>query len=1491
SGANQHLTNSTKNMFNMSDISSLNLTVGHPNGTLAKITAIGSLRRTANVVLFDVLAIPKYNVSLMFVHKLIKDSKLFVGFDETKCYIQDLNLVKTLGTGSEAAGLYLFDVEQCSKSVVGHANSTFVCHASKQLWHSRLGHPADHVLYVLSGKIGLKYDKHVSPCDICHKAKLTREPFPLSDHKSLVVGDLVHLDLWGPYRVVSRDGYIYFLTIVDDYSRAVWAYLLKTKDEVTFFIKSFVELIYTQFNKRIKVFRSDNGTEFVNNIFGIFFKEKGIIHQTSCAHTPQQNGIAERKHRHLLNVARGLMFQGGIPLNMWSECILTVVYLINRLPFSILSGASPYLFVYGKEPSLSHIRCFRCLCYSTVLNNNDKFSFRSEKCILIGFSGVKKAYKLYSLETKNIFFSRDVTFYETIFPLKMKHESLSDKTVNHDYESELNLLNFFDNLNDPTPKVPSDDEREHSNGDGNVRASHDVNSSHPIDENATFATPLNENISTSKGQHSDSTGPRFNVQSLCDANFGDEPQTVRKSDRVRNLPSKFNDYILPSNKNLKEAILDKNWIEAMNNEMEALYKARLVAKGLSQRDGIDFEETFSPVVKMVTVRCVISLAVHNNWPLFQLDVNNAFLYGDLHEDVYMDLPPGYYDPFKTKVCYGTFPKEPARTKEDLPRDNPLVSVEVLRYDIRRSKSENKGIVTTEMEQLPRNRKPNKGNLKMEMEMEIPSSGDVNAQRCDPSQDDVRLCLGDDLKKAQDHSQRQAISPRVVAGEIERYKSRLVAKEFSQRDGIDFEETFSPVVKMVTVSDLHEDVYMDLPPGYYDPSETKVCKLVKSLYGLKQAPRQWNEKLTSVLNENGFVQSINDYSLFVKHDNDVILVLLVYVDGIVVTGNNVEDISKFKNLLASKFKIKDLGSLKYFLGIEVLENKQGLCLSQRKYCLELLSEHGLLACKHVTTPIHISYVVHCLSRHMHSPLKSQFSAWLRVLRYLKQSPRRGVQVYHGNKLSLHAYSEAEYRCLASTTCEVLWIVNLLKYLGVEGMLLVPLYCDSTSAIQIAANPVFYEKTTHFEIDVHLVREKVASGAISTVKIDSARNVANVFTKGLSIYQHTQFCLQLNLVDMFEVLDLLKILNLRCCYNLVSVCNLYRTPNLETLILRSCINLTHLSKSIGRLESLALLNLGSCKNLWKFSSNICIGGEIREQPLFSLPQSLKFLFLDYCNLENNSDLGVIITFQSDCFRLRRIRYLGCSKLSEIQGLFKLVSIKKLDEAHMGKMEWIKAYEDFKVDLVDSIITEGRMWHTQMLYEYGIRSVYLQGIQDHSMASEYMSSSSSLSFCVPLCPKQRKIQNLNVTSLYRSLGENEDTLIVCAKISNTTKGLTWIYNPMILCKPRDGEDVVWLSEWPIGNILDAGDVVNVYIIVGNGLVVSRCGASLVYMDDGEVKHDNFENYTKEEEVIGGDLSKLQLKTGEYFLSRVDISDSTTTNWSKMLLGDDHTLHYTDY
>nr|GEW52266.1 copia protein [Tanacetum cinerariifolium] len=139
-------------MFNVIDISNLNLTVGYPNGTLAKITAFRNLRLIGNVVLFDVLVVHEYCVSLLYVYTLIKDSKLFVGFDEHKCYIRDLNMVKIVVTDNASGGLYLFDLERCGKSNVGLSNSAFVCHVSKQ-WYSRLGHPSNQVLSTLSKSI------------------------------------------------------------------------------------------------------------------------------------------------------------------------------------------------------------------------------------------------------------------------------------------------------------------------------------------------------------------------------------------------------------------------------------------------------------------------------------------------------------------------------------------------------------------------------------------------------------------------------------------------------------------------------------------------------------------------------------------------------------------------------------------------------------------------------------------------------------------------------------------------------------------------------------------------------------------------------------------------------------------------------------------------------------------------------------------------------------------------------------------------------------------------------------------------------------------------------------------------------------------------------------------------------------------------------------------------------------------------------------------
>nr|GEW61084.1 ribonuclease H-like domain-containing protein [Tanacetum cinerariifolium] len=273
------------------------------------------------------------------------------------------------------------------------------------------------------------------------------------------------------------------------------------------------------------------------------------------------------------------------------------------------------------------------------------------------------------------------------------------------------------------------------------------------------------------------------------------------------------------------------------------------------------------------------------------------------------------------------------------------------------------------------------------------------------------------------------------------------------------------------------------------------------------------------------------------------------------GTSKVEIAKFKQFLINRFKIEDLGELKYFLGIEVLKVSGGLCFSQRKYCLELLPDFGLLACRHVLTPLpeniilahketendkflvkitsyqrlvskliyltltmpDISYVVHCLNQHMHAPLKSHFDIALRLLKYLKLAPgfvvQRSVSGYcvfvngclvswkSKKQVTLSKSSaEAEYRSMAAATCEIMWIVKIMSDLNIRNLLPDGLYCDNKAAMQIAANPVMHEKTKHFDLGVHFIREKICFGLIKTVKVESKDNVADILTKALGSFQH-------------------------------------------------------------------------------------------------------------------------------------------------------------------------------------------------------------------------------------------------------------------------------------------------------------------------------------------------------------------------------------------------------
>ncbi|XP_050156292.1 uncharacterized mitochondrial protein AtMg00810-like [Malus sylvestris] len=381
--------------------------------------------------------------------------------------------------------------------------------------------------------------------------------------------------------------------------------------------------------------------------------------------------------------------------------------------------------------------------------------------------------------------------------------------------------------------------------------------------------------------------------------------------------------------------------------------------------------------------------------------------------------------------------------------------------------------------------------------------------------------------------------------------------------------------------------MAQPPGFVDPAHPHlVCKLHKSLYGLKQAPRAWNERFTTFLSTLGFTNTYSDSSLFVKQVHSKIVILLLYVDDIIITGTASNAIQDVIDSLTVEFKIKDLGDLHYFLGIQISKTKTGLFLSQTKYIQDLLLKTEMNESKPCDTPCLpytrllkddgqsfgnptlyrsivralqyltftrpvIAFSVHQVCQFMQNQMVAHFTAVKRILRYLKGTMHLGIN-YHRGDLTLKAFSdadwagdpndrrsttgfvaflgsnpvswsskkkqtvsrsstEAEYRALSTTTAELDWIKQLLMFLHVPISPAPVLFCDNLSAIALSFNPVQHQKTKHIEIDVHFVRERVATHQLFVQFVSSREQFADILTKGLSAPLFRTHCdnLMLNL----------------------------------------------------------------------------------------------------------------------------------------------------------------------------------------------------------------------------------------------------------------------------------------------------------------------------------------------------------------------------------------------
>ena len=388
-------------------------------GTIVLTAANGSA-----FTLKDALYVPGIKKNLLSVFALTRVG-LVVKFVDDKCTIHDLISGDTIvASGSLSRGLYkLNSYVECVEDVTC-AVSDLQAISDAKLWHAHFGHLNFASLMRLqkSEMVSLlprleSPSKHV--CEGCILGKMQRASFPKDGsvraaHKL----QLVHSNVCGPMQTPSFGNHLYFVTFIDDYSRHAWVYPLKAKSKVFLCFKQFVVMAENVYGCKVGTLHSDRGGEYMSKDFNAFLADRGIKHQCTVPYTPQQNGVAERKNRSLMEMARCMVKSQSLPHSFWLEAIMCATYVLNRCPTKALQSITPYEAWHGKKPSVSHLRVFGCLAYALVPQQHcRKLDDKAVKCIFVGYSAESKGYRLYHPQSKRILVSRDVVFVEDLCSL------------------------------------------------------------------------------------------------------------------------------------------------------------------------------------------------------------------------------------------------------------------------------------------------------------------------------------------------------------------------------------------------------------------------------------------------------------------------------------------------------------------------------------------------------------------------------------------------------------------------------------------------------------------------------------------------------------------------------------------------------------------------------------------------------------------------------------------------------------------------------------------------------------------------------------------------------------------------------------------------------------------------------------------------------------------------------------------------------------------
>lgn len=649
------------------------------------------------IILQNVLFSPELQANFISVNKAV-DCGLNVKFDANGAVVQRedrtivLNALRrdNMFVATDSATERNYAVNNISK-----------------VWHNRYGHLNYKSLHDLSNKKmvkGMNVNKnknYQTNCKTCMLSKIHVLSFPkVSETITKELLEVVHSDVCGPFRIKSVGGAKYFVTFIDDKSRRIFVYFMKNKSEVFDKFKIYKAQVENQTGCKIKTFRTDNGREYVNSSFESYLTVEGISRQLTVPYTPQQNGVAERANRTLIEMARSMMVHAGVKEYLWAEAISTAVYIRNRCPTVQLGNKTPYEVWSGIKPNVQHLKTFGSIAIGLNKSaNNSKFEAKGKQYIMVGYSNTSKAYRLFDIKTHKVIELRDVLFDENF--LDEENININDNIETtakaEDYltlyfEENNNNFNLTDEVDDDVnlENELNDDVTDADEVNDDVNRADDVDSDgqpsvrvHVLDD--SFNTADDDTDSDNVNKKEEMIGPgrpkiirsgkpgrpkrQYNIKQqtseLCAAIDENIPQTVEEafSGEKKHVWKKAMEeefFALKKNKTWSLVDLPKGhkaipckWVYALkrnvNGEIER-YKARLVAKGCSQRFGIDFKETFSPVVRYSTIRLLLALAVKNNMHLHQIDVSSAYLNSNLQDEIYMQQPKNFiYDKSPEKV--------------------------------------------------------------------------------------------------------------------------------------------------------------------------------------------------------------------------------------------------------------------------------------------------------------------------------------------------------------------------------------------------------------------------------------------------------------------------------------------------------------------------------------------------------------------------------------------------------------------------------------------------------------------------------------------------------------------------------------------------------------------------------------------------------------------------------------------------------------------------